>query len=143
MRFIYRGLLAPVVFALASCGGGGDVAGDVATFSVLPSSSTLDATCPGGGVENRISIHTINGGKPPFRVRSQTKFIEVGLVNSDREFVEPSPSMLVNGDMVLAGKDPQFALRSTLGCGSAPLVLVLDYFSKIASVTLTVAQLEE
>jgi hypothetical protein len=128
----------PLSAVLAACGGGGGDAGDIGSFSVLPSSFTWVApSCP-AGVIDAVSIHTINGGKSPFRVRSQTTGIEVGLVSPTNNFVQPDPSNFNGGDLVLTGKDPQFAVRSTLSCADKPNVLVLDDFSQVVEVSVTV-----
>lgn len=129
----------PLLVAVASCGGGGDVAGDVTGFAVLPPSFTWTARfCP-DGVGDAVSIHTINGGRPPFRVRTQSPDIQPGLVDANNEFVDP-PSNMFNGegDLVLNSKDPKFALRSTLPCRASLSVVVLDYHSKTASVGISV-----
>lgn len=135
----------PLLAALVACGGGGDVAGDVATFSVFPSEVTwTPTTCPALGVSGAVSIHTINGGKPPFRVRSQIPGIDVGLVDASNQFVVPGAGMLNGeGDLVLSGKDPKFAVRSEAPCGSDRGVLVLDYFSNAVSVSIKVEASEE
>jgi len=129
----------PLLAALAACGGGGDVAADTATFSVLPSQVTWTTDdCP-GGVSGATTVHTINGGKPPFRVRSQFSGIEVGLADSANQFVVPSAATFNGeGDLVLNGKDPKFAVRATVPCESDRGVVVLDYFSKAVSVSIKV-----
>lgn len=89
-------------------------------------------------MQNAVSVHTINGGKAPFRVRSQSG-MDVGLVGVNNEFLDPSLSMInAEGDLVLTGKDPKFAVRSTLECGSDLSIIVLDHFSKTALVSIKV-----
>lgn len=132
----------PLLFALTACGGGGDVAGDVATFSAIPSEFNWSTTCPdggGGGVAGAVSLHIINGGQPPFRLSSSIGGgLEIGLVEND-QFVPPTPSMFnSDGYLVLDGKDPRFAVRATLGCKSDVGVTVLDYHSKVANVSIKV-----
>jgi hypothetical protein len=129
----------PLLLLIASCGGGGDVSADVSTFSVKPSEFVWLANCPEGGVEDAVSIHTVNGGRSPFRIRSQTPGIDVGLVDESNGFVDPAPSMINRGDLVLTGKDPKFALRSTLACGSSLSVLVLDDSSRVVEVNIRVS----
>ena len=131
----------PLLLALTACGGGGDNAGDVSTFSVVPAGFTWTraATCPdmtpGGGD----SIHTINGGQAPFRVRSANG-LTVGLASAANAWVAPPAGMLnAEGDLVLTGKDPKFAIRASLGCPSEVSVIVLDYHSKRVAVTITTA----
>jgi len=126
----------PLLLALTACGGGGDVAGDVATFSAIPSSFTWGAVCPGGGVAGAVSIHTINGGQPPFRLRSAVDGLEVGLASADNQFV--AGVLNSDGDLVLEGKDPKFAVRATLGCDSDVSVTVLDYHSNPVQVSIKV-----
>ena len=129
----------PLLFALTACGGGGDVAGDVATFSAIPSGFTWTTACPdggGGGVVGAVSIHTINGGQPPFRLRSTVAGLEVGLVSPDNQFV--AGVLNSEGDLVLDGKDPKFAVRASLGCDSDVSVTVLDYHSNPIQVSIKV-----
>lgn len=116
------------------------MAGDVTGFTVFPSSFAWTATVCPDGVGDAVSIHTINGGQPPFRVRTQSPDIQVGLVAANNEFQEPSVGLInAQGDLVLTGKDPKFAVRSTLACASSLSVLVLDYHSKTVSVGISVA----
>lgn len=82
-----------VVAALASCGGGGDVAGDSSEFSVSPKENKLTlgvgARCSDAS-EVPPTVVTIIGGQPPYRI-----------VNS-------SPEALVVDKTEATGKDPQF-----------------------------------
>lgn len=132
----------PLLLALTACGGGGDVAGDVATFSAIPSEFTWSTACPdggGGGVVGAVSIHIINGGRPPFTLISSVSGLEVGLVSPDNQFLVPPSSMLNSaGDLVLDGKDPKFAVRASLGCDSDVSVTVLGDDSRSASVSIKV-----
>lgn len=86
------------------------------------------------------SIHTINGGQPPFRVRATVAGLTVGLASAANAWVAPPAGMLnAEGDLVLTGKDPKFAIRASLGCPSEVSVIVLDYHSKRVAVTITTA----
>lgn len=136
MKAVFLGL--PLVAALTACGGGGGAAGDVATFAVLPSSSTYTVTtCAGGGVAGAVSVHTINGGAAPFRVRGTAELV-VGLASASNDFV---PALLnADGDLVLNGRDPKFAVRATLACPSDVSVYVFDNFSRSAAVSIKVEE---
>lgn len=124
-----------LVAGLSACGGGGDQAGDVADFAILPSSMTY-TDCV-GGVDAQVSIHTINGGLEPFRVRVTVQGLELGLTNANNEFVEPPASAFNSeGDLVLTGRDPKFAVRATLACSSSVDVVVLDNYSESATVSI-------
>ena len=132
-RWLTIALLGTV---LSGCGGGGDASGDVTTFSVNPTARTYGTVCPeggGGGVVDQISEHTIIGGRQPFRVRSTDEGLEVGLFTSG-VFVPAPPDR----DLILEGQDPEFAIRTTLPCGSDVTVLVLDLQSRNASVSIKV-----
>lgn len=127
-----------LVFLLSACGGGSPEA-DVASFSIIPSDFTHFTTCPvggGGGVVDAVSIHTINGGLQPFRLRVTVSGLEVGLTNANNEFVPTTRNS--EGDVILFGRDPKFAVRANLGCGSSVSVDVLDNTSTPASVTIKV-----
>lgn len=136
LRLIQWSLGALLASVLAACGGGGDEAGDVTGFSVLePSMTWTAASCP-AGVVDAVSIHTINGGQPPFRVRASVDGLEVGLTNASNEFV-PAP-LNAEGDLVLTGKDPKFAIRTTLPCPSDVTVRIFDYHSRTTAVSIKV-----
>jgi hypothetical protein len=125
--------------ALSGCGGGGGDAGDVghdvgqrqrALLGVLP--------VPRWGVANAVSdSFRIIGGREPFRVGSTVDGLEVGFADSNNQFVLPRRAM-PTAIMVLTGQDPKFAIRTTLPCGSDVTVLVLDAFSRSASVSVKV-----
>lgn len=125
-----------LVAGLAACGGGGDEAGDVDSMSVLPDSFTWKtSSCP-GGVADAVSVHTINGGLAPFRIRSTVSGLEVGLTNANNEFVAASKN--AEGDLVLEGRDPKFSIRANLPCESDVSVTVLDNYSNSTSVSIKV-----
>lgn len=131
-------IVAVLGAALSGCGGGGGDAGDVTTFAVSPASFTWNtgAACPGSGVANADSVHTIIGGDAPFRIRSTVSGLQVGFANSNNEFV-PAP-LNGDGDLILEGQDPKFAIRTSLSCGSDVQVLVLDRFSRNVAVSIKV-----
>lgn len=125
-----------LVAGLAACGGGGDEAGDVETMNVLPPGVThLADSCP-AGVADRVSVHTINGGLAPFRIRSTVAGLEVGLTNANNEFVAATKN--AEGDLVLEGRDPKFSIRANLACGNDVSVTVLDNYSNAVSVSIKV-----
>lgn len=127
-----------LVAGLAACGGGGDEAGDVKAMIVDPAKITWStSSCP-GGVADAVSVHTINGGRSPFRVRSTVQGLEVGLSNANNDFVAASKN--ADGDLVLEGRDPKFAIRTTLPCNSDVSVTVLDNFSTLVSVSVKVEE---
>lgn len=125
-----------LVAGLAACGGGGDEAGDVDSMTILPSGFTWKSdTCP-AGVTDAVTVHTINGGRSPFRIRSTVQGLEVGLTNANNEFVAASKN--AEGDLVLDGRDPKFSIRANLPCESDVSVTVLDNYSNSASVSIKV-----
>lgn len=127
-----------LVAGLAACGGGGDEAGDVETMTILPAAFTWKAfSCP-GGVADAVSVHTINGGRSPFRIRTTVEGLEVGLTNANNEFVAASKN--AEGDLVLEGRDPKFSIRANLLCESDVSVTVLDNYSNSASVSIKVEE---
>lgn len=115
----------------------GGAPGDVATFAVLPSSFTWTTgtatSCT--GVAGAVSVHTINGGAAPFRVRATVIGLEIGLADDNNQFVRVD---LTGGDLVLTGRDPKFAVRTSLPCPSDVTVNVFDNFSRPASVSIKV-----
>jgi hypothetical protein len=130
----YLGGLA-VVLLLAACGGGSPDA-DSATFSVQPNAFAWKDTeqeCLSGPIGG-VSIHTINGGRQPFRVRVSVSGIEVGLASATDQFVAGAKN--AEGDLIVNGRDPRFAVRTTLPCGSDVSVLVLDDTSALISVSI-------
>ena len=107
--------------ALASCGGGGDVAGDSSEFAVSPKEFALKL---GAGSRCRDAsqmppvVVTIVGGQPPFRI------------------VNASPEALVVDKTEASGKDPQFRVTyypSAVICVDPGVITVLDYHSQAAS----------
>lgn len=123
------GLVA--VFALVSCGGGGDIAGDTAEFSVSPDewTRTVKADRSGGcsaAAGTSPVVFTIIGGQAPFRI------------------VNASPGGLIVDKTEATGKDPKFTVRPTGACGDPFVITVLDYHSRTATVEVTVeAEKEE
>jgi hypothetical protein len=112
---------AVVLLALASCGGGGDIAGDSSEFAVSPKENKLElgpgSNCADASVVPPIVV-TIIGGQPPFRI-----------VNS-------SPEALVVDKTEATGKDPQFKVsyyRNAVVCVNPGTITVLDYHSRVAS----------
>ena len=110
---------------LASCGGGGDNAGDFAAFSVIPSETTFttdDADCTANDLFTSGSVqYIINGGTPPFRV------------------VTDAPGTVRVSSTTLSGKDPVFTMRySGSACEGTYLITVLDYHSRAISITINV-----
>lgn len=123
---------AAVMVALASCGGGGDIAGDSSEFGVFPDQvgftdnevrTTNTNSCI--GVRGARTVFTIVGGQAPFRI------------------VNPNPEYLTVDKTEATGKDPKFTMTLTGGCGDPLTILVLDYHSRTASVEITVEREEE
>lgn len=114
-----------VVFALASCGGGGDIAGDSTDFSVSPDewTRTVIADANGGcsaAAGSSAVVFTIIGGQAPFRI------------------VNASPGGLIVDKTEATGKDPKFTVRPTGACGDPFVITVLDYHSRVATVEVTI-----
>ena len=119
MKFIFKrslvGALAVVV--LASCGGGGDIAGDSTDFGLSPAEykltvlSLTKGDCSSSASTPPIVV-TIIGGQPPFRI-----------VNAD-------PDSLSVDKTEASGKDPQFTVRPKGRCGDPHVVTVIDYHSQ-------------
>jgi hypothetical protein len=110
--------------ALASCGGGGPVAGDVEGFSVSPEETTWTvASCGASGGGD--TVVTINGGQPPFRI-----------VNSAPQFISVDRNEVT-------GKDPSFRVSTVRGCGEDLVVTVIDFHSRTAVYTVTIEEEEE
>lgn len=105
--------------ALASCGGGGPVAGDAEGLSVYP--EEIKWTVPScGGSGGGDTVVTINGGQPPYRI-----------VNSAPQFVTIDRN-------TVTGKDPTFRVTTLGGCGENMAVTVFDYHSRSAVFAVTV-----
>lgn len=105
---------------LASCGGGGDVAGQGTTYGVSPDAATLsilslnEGDCSGAAGDAGTTV-TIVGGVAPYRIH-----------NSD-------PSRAAVDKTEATGKNPTFNVRPTgSDCGEA-IVSVLDYHSNLAT----------
>ena len=131
--------LSILTVSLVAVGCGGGDAKDATNFSVQPSGFSHLTTCP-GSVTDSVSVHTVNGGRAPFRLRSVTPGLEVGFASpTDNRFVEASASNRnADGDLILDGRDPKFAIRATLGCNSDVSVIVLDDTSAVVSVSIKV-----
>ena len=119
----------PVAFvvALTSCGGGGDVAGGLSEFSVVPTGVTIsavkgDTLCKQTGGQYTV---TIVGGTPPYRV------------------VSSNPSRFTTDKTEVTGKNPTFKVTVGPGCMEDMTVLVLDYLSRSTVFTVTVEPGEE
>jgi hypothetical protein len=116
-------LCAACTIVLASCGGGGDVAGGLTEFSVVPSEVTYtaaegDTTCAySAGGE---TVVTIVGGTPPYRV------------------VSSAPDAAIVSTTEVSGKNPTFRVTTGSGCMDSVSVLVLDYHSDSATFSQTV-----
>ncbi|MDM7949202.1 hypothetical protein [Hydrogenophaga sp.] len=122
---------------LGACGGGDEDIGNAIALNVNPTGFThLIATCPAGGVTNGLSIHIINGGFGPFRVKATVTGLTVGFANGN-VFVPPTASQINSeGFMLVDGQDPSFAVNANLACGSDVGVVVLD--SRSNSVTINI-----
>lgn len=114
-------------FALASCGGGGDIAGDSTEFSVSPDEYALKVGADSNGGCSAAStlkpiVFTIIGGQAPFRI-----------VNSD-------PQAIRIDKTEATGKDPKFnvSFQNTSYCVNPAVITVLDYHSRVATVEITV-----
>ena len=116
-----------VALVLASCGGGGDVAGDQGEFLVSPKELTVtvvpDASNPGcsNAAKAKPAVFTIIGGQPPFR-----------LINSH-------PQSIVLDKSEATGKDPRFTVsfQKTEWCVGPATITVLDYHSRMVTVEIT------
>ncbi len=133
---MFRVALILSAFSLTACGGGGDVAGDVGVMSVLPSSYSDTCSLTDTSLNYEV-VHSINGGQPPFRIRTHLANVSVGYASSDNLFVTaPASAFNSDGDLVLSGKDPKFAVRYlglTCGATAEAAVTVFDYHSNTVS----------
>jgi hypothetical protein len=110
---------------LASCGGGGDIAGDSSEFAVSPSEakltvlSLIEGDCSGaeGGAG---TVFTIIGGQAPFRI------------------VNANPGGVAVDKTEASGKDPKFTVRPLGQCGEPFVITVLDYHSQAVTVEYSV-----
>lgn len=131
--------LLAMVALVGACGGGGDEAGDALEMSVIPADVTYSVEgCRLNNTFLAESVHTINGGQPPFRIQAsfpglfQFGFYEI--VNGTRRYV-PFP-LRGDGFVELRGKDPQFVVRTVIGAGCVDpaTITVLDAFSTAVSI---------
>ena len=124
MNVLKMALVAATAAVLASCGGGGPVAGDTEGFSVFPDETTLKTSACGtaGGFD---SVVTINGGQPPFRI-----------VNSSPQYITVDRSEVT-------GKDPKLRVSTLRGCGEDLAVTVIDFHSRTAVYTVSIEEEEE
>jgi hypothetical protein len=121
MNVMKMGATLVVAAALASCGGGGPVAGDAEGFSVSPESTTWTvSSCASSG--GGYTVVTINGGQPPFRI-----------VNSAPQFITVDRTEVT-------GKDPTFRVSTLRGCGEDLAVTVIDYHSRTAVYSVTIEE---
>jgi len=109
---------------LASCGGGGPVAGDATGFAVFPEEVKwkVSSCARSGGGETTVAI---NGGQPPFRI-----------VNSAPQFIAVDRTEVT-------GKDPTFRVTTLRGCGDGLSVTVFDYHSRTAVFSVSIEEEEE
>lgn len=108
-----------VAAALASCGGGGDVAGDTDDFFTTPSKFTWSVSSCANSAGNE-TLFTIVGGTPPYRIHN-------------------SLPLYLSVDRVMAtGKDPVFKVTTLGGCLDPGTITVLDYHSRTTVVEITV-----
>ena len=123
----HLGAIFVASLALASCGGGGDIAGDSSEFSVSPDEYALkvgpdsNGGCSGASTVQPV-VFTIIGGQAPFRI-----------VNSD-------PQALDVDKTEATGKDPKFQVkyRNTSYCANPAVITVLDYHSRVTTVEISV-----
>ena len=118
-----------VVLALASCGGGGDVAGDGDDFAVSPKEWKREVAPDANGgcskAKGNPLTFTIIGGQPPFRI------------------VNAAPHGLSIDKTEATGKDPKFTVTPAGGCGDPFVITVLDYHSRVATVEVAVTVVKE
>lgn len=138
--------IVALVALVGACGGGGDEPGDALEMSVSPSDvGWLVPSCGSTGTAD--TVHTINGGQPPFRLQSSRPDIfEFGIhqiVGGVRQYV-PLP---LGGDGVaeLRGKDPQFVVRTRFGrgCVDPATINVLDLHSRLVVLEYVIEEEEE
>lgn len=112
--------VAAMSAVLVACGGGGDVAGDVAEMSLTPAEITYGPTSDCRSVTGATFWVSINGGQPPFRIQNAfPTFMQV-----DRTEV--------------TGKDPRFKITMLGQCGEDLPVSVFDYHSQQAIIEVSV-----
>lgn len=106
---------------LASCGGGGDVAGDVDEFSVAPPKVKFGVlTCATKDTYGYETLFTIVGGTPPYRIHNSW------------------PDSLSVDRVEVSGKDPVFKVTTLDGCMDPGVITVLDYHSRTVKVEISV-----
>jgi len=105
---------------LVSCGGGGDVAGDVGEMSLTPDEVKYGPTSDCSVVTGESFWVTINGGQAPFRIHNTF------------------PSFMQIDRTETTGKDPRFKVTLLGRCGEDISVAVFDYHSKQANIEITV-----
>lgn len=112
---------------LVSCGGGGDIAGDSADFSVNPEEYKFTGPSCNSASQFQPIVVTIVGGQAPYRI-----------VNS-------SPETLSVDKTEATGKDPQFRVsyKNTNLCSDPATITVLDYHSRVATFEYSVDVEEE
>lgn len=145
---MFRISLVLSALSLVACGGGGDVAGDVAAMAVVGGIETI--SCPTTGAAVTFDVpYSINGGQPPFRVRSNVlnsngRTLELGWIRN-QEFVSANVGDFQGGDLIVDGKDPRFGARVTLICGDelGSAISVYDYHSFRVDVTLNASLSED
>lgn len=134
--------LLAVAAALGACGGGGDEAGDAAEMSVIPSDFTWTVSSCGGRQFSADTVHTINGGQPPFRINvSDPDIFEIGIYEISGGVRRYVPLTLRgDGFVELRGKDPQFVVvtRFGRGCVDPAVITVLDSFSTAVPIEYTI-----
>lgn len=105
---------------LVSCGGGGDVAGDVGEMSLTPDAVKFGPTSDCSAFTGESFWVTISGGQAPFRIHNTF------------------PSYMQIDRTEATGKDPRFKVTMLQGCGEDISIAVYDYHSKQANVEVTV-----
>ena len=135
----FTNVLGVVLVSLVVAGCGGGDAQDATGFIVNPTEVAYKCV-PG---RSGLSIHTISGGREPFRVRTTTTSTNllIGLADSNNEFV---PATLnPEGDLILKGRDPKFAVLTDLSsCGSKVSIQVIDDTSAFVFVEIEVEEAE-
>lgn len=134
------GLLA-VAAVVVACGGGGDEPGDVEAMVVDPAAVTWTISSCDRSTNQALSVHTINGGKPPFRLLNSFpqnfEFGTLEVVNGVQRYV-PLP-LSSTGVAELRGKDPQFVVLTSASCSDISFI-VLDLDSQRVNVEITVEE---
>lgn len=141
MKFWKISSIVAFAVALSACGGGGDEPGDVGEMVVDPAAVTWSISSCDRGTNRALSVHTINGGKPPFRILNSFpqnfEFGTIQVVNGTQQYVPLALSS--TGVAELRGKDPQFAVLTSAGCSEISFI-VLDLDSQRVNVEITVEE---